>query len=43
MYVGAPGANAVYAYGRVDWSRQISQALGNGTAIDFYIGSWCEI
>jgi hypothetical protein len=22
MYVGAPGANAVYAYGRVDWERQ---------------------
>ena len=43
MYVGAPGANAVYAYGRVDWSRQISQALGNGTAIDFYIGDLIQI
>jgi hypothetical protein len=43
MYVGAPGANAVYAYGRVDWSRQISQALGNGTATDFYIGDLIQI
>jgi hypothetical protein len=43
MYVGAPGANAVYAYGRVDWSRQISQALGNGTATDFYIGALIQI
>jgi hypothetical protein len=38
LYVGAPGANAVYAYGRVDWSRQILQTLGNGTTTDFYIG-----
>ena len=43
MYVGAPGANAVYAYGRVDWSRQILQTLGNGTTTDFYIGDIIQI
>ena len=43
LYVGAPGANAVYAYGRVDWSRQILQVLGNGTETDFYIGNIIQI
>jgi hypothetical protein len=43
LYVGAPGANAVYAYGRVDWSRQILQAFGNGTTTDFYIGDIIQI
>ena len=43
LYVGAPGANSVYAYGRVDWSRQISQVLGNGTTTDYYIGDIIQI
>ena len=43
LYVGAPGANAVYAYGRVDWSRQIIQTLGNGTTTDYTIGNTIQI
>jgi hypothetical protein len=43
LYVGAPGANAVYAYGRVDWSRQILTRTGNGTATDYYIGDTIQI
>jgi len=43
LYVGAPGANAVYAYGRVDWSRQIVQVLGDGTTTDYYIGDIIQI
>jgi len=37
LYVGAPGANAVYAYGRVDWDNQIQSRLGNGSTTDYYI------
>jgi hypothetical protein len=43
LYVGAPGANAVYAYGRVDWSRQILQVPGNGETTDYYIGNIIQI
>jgi hypothetical protein len=43
LYVGAPGANAVYAYGRVDWSRQITQSLGDGVTTDYYIGNLIQI
>ena len=43
LYVGAPGANAVYAYGRVDWEQQIIQILGNGVTKDYYIGNAIQI
>jgi len=43
LYVGAPGANAVYAYGRVDWARQIIQTLGDGATTDYYIADIIQI
>ena len=43
LYVGAPGANAVYAYGRVDWERQRVQTLGDGATTSYYIGEDIKI
>lgn len=43
LYVGAPGANAVYAYGRVDWERQRIQVLGDGATTDYFIGNTIKI
>ena len=43
LYVGAPGANAVYAYGRVDWERQRLQTLGDGVTTQYYIGNIIKI
>ena len=43
LYVGAPGANAVYAYGRVDWERQRVQTLGDGVTTSYYIGNAIKI
>jgi hypothetical protein len=43
LYVGAPGANAVYAYGRVDWETQRVQALGDGVTTSYAIGADIKI
>ena len=43
MYVGAPGGNAVYAYGRVDWERQRIQVLGDGATTSYFIGNTIKI
>jgi len=43
LYVGAPGANAVYAYGRVDWERQRLQTLGDGATTSYFIGDTIKI
>ena len=43
MYVGAPGVNSVYAYGRVDWEKQRVQALGDGVTTTYSIGSVIQI
>jgi len=43
LYVGAPGANAVYAYGRVDWERQRIQVLGDGATTSYFIGNTIKI
>jgi hypothetical protein len=42
-YVGAPGANKVYAYGRVDWEDQFVQTLSNGTTKTYQIGNVIQI
>jgi hypothetical protein len=43
LYVGAPGANAVYAYGRVDWQQQVIQVLGDNVTAAYFIGSTIKI
>ena len=43
MYIGAPGVNSVYAYGRVDWERQRVQALGDGVTTTYAIGNIIQI
>ena len=43
MYIGAPGVNSVYAYGRVDWDKQQVQALGDGVTTTYAIGSVIQI
>jgi len=43
MYVGAPGANKVYAFGQTDWQLQKVTALGTGTITNYYIGADIQI
>ena len=43
MYIGAPGVNSVYAYGRVDWERQRVQSLGDGVTTTYAIGNAIQI
>ena len=43
MYIGAPGVNKVYAYGRVDWESQRINVFGDSTTTAFYIGSIIQI
>jgi hypothetical protein len=43
LYVGAPGANSVYAYGRVDWEKQLVQSVGDGVTTDYVIGNIIQI
>jgi len=38
-YVGAPGANSVYAYGKVDVQTQKKEFVTDGTSYQFYIGN----
>ena len=43
MYIGAPGANAVYAFGRVDWQLQNLKAVGDGATTNYFIGNTIKI
>lgn len=43
LYVGAPAANKVYAYGRVDWQDQFIKARGNGVTTAFDISQTIQI
>jgi hypothetical protein len=43
MYIGAPGLNTVYAYGRVAWQDQIVNVVGNGVTKQYNIGSAIQI
>lgn len=43
LYVGSPGTNRVYAYGRVDWQDQIFTATGNGFTVDYDFGDVIQI
>jgi len=43
MYIGAPGLNAVHAYGRVDWELQVIKSFSNGTTTIFNLSSAIQI
>ena len=43
MYIGAPGVNRVYAYGRVPWEKQFVNGFGDGSTKSFYIGDAIQI
>jgi hypothetical protein len=43
MYIGAPGLNTVYAYGRVTWQDQFVTILGTGTTTQYTIASTIQI
>ena len=43
LYVGAPAANKVYAYGQVDWQDQFVKARGNGVTKAFNIAQTIQI
>lgn len=43
VYVGAPGVNRVYAYGRVDWQDQFVRAVTDGTTTTFAINQTIQI
>jgi len=43
IYVGAPGVNAVYAFGRVDWQLQNLKAVGDGATTNYFIGNAIKI
>jgi hypothetical protein len=43
MYISAPGNNQVYAYGRVDWQKQIINTVGNGVNTIYPISDVIQI
>jgi hypothetical protein len=43
VYVGAPAANKVYAYGRVDWQDQFVKVRGDGVTKAFSIAQTIQI
>ena len=43
MYIGAPGINNVYAYGRVDWQNQVIKDRTNGSTVSWNIGDTIQI
>jgi hypothetical protein len=43
LYVGAPGVNAVYAFGQVAWQDQVVRAQASGNVVDFYIADTIQI
>ncbi len=43
MYVGAPGANQVHAYGRVDWQQQELKVFADGTTKSWDINNTIQI
>lgn len=43
MYIGAPGVNKVYSYGRVDWQDQFVRARGDAVTKRYYISDTIQI
>lgn len=43
MYIGAPGINKVYAYGRVDWQNQFLRARSDGITTAYDISADIQI
>ena len=43
LYIGAPGANKVYAYGQVDWQNQYVRAAGDGITTTYNIANTIQI
>ena len=43
MYIGAPGINKVFAYGRVDWQNQFVRVRGDGITTAYDISSAIQI
>jgi len=43
VYIGAPAANKVYAYGRVDWQDQFVKSRGDGVTKSFSIAQTIQI
>jgi len=43
VYIGAPAANKVYAYGRVDWQDQFVKSRGDGVTKAFSIAQTIQI
>lgn len=43
MYIGAPGINKVYAYGKVDYQNQYVRARGDGSTSRYYINDTIQI
>jgi len=43
MYIGAPGVNKVYAYGRVDWQNQLVRIPADGATQSYSVGSTIQV
>jgi hypothetical protein len=43
LYIGAPGVNRVYAYGRVDWQKQFVRIFADGATTEYFIGDVIQI
>jgi len=43
MYIGAPGVNKVYAYGRVDWQNQYVKTTADGATQSYSIGNTIQV
>jgi hypothetical protein len=43
LYIGAPGVNRVYAYGRVDWQKQFIRIFADGATTQYFIGNTIQI
>lgn len=43
LYVGAPGINKIFAYGRVEWQNQFIRDRSDGATVNYYIGSVIQI
>ena len=43
MYIGAPAVNKVYAYGRVDWTNQVINTIGDGETTVYGIADVIQI
>ena len=43
MYIGSPGTNKVYAYGRVDWQNQYVKQISTGTSATISIADSIQV